>query len=117
VLDHATGGTLGNVITHDRDPETNDLIGYTGGYTGIAIEAPAGSIVAFTSYNLHCSGANKSQDLRRVFLPQYASAPIINTQTGEQLNLAVPFLKNDTVVYERSEDKAAKWGGIDGPQG
>ncbi len=115
VLDHETGGTLGNIVTHHRDPENNDLVGYTGDYPGTAMQAPAGSIIAFTSYNLHRSGANTTGQMRRVYLPQYASAPVVNTRTGEQFNLAVPFLRNGEIVYERAEDTAANWGGADGP--
>ncbi|MXW49628.1 MAG: phytanoyl-CoA dioxygenase family protein [Gammaproteobacteria bacterium] len=115
VLDHESGGTLNKIITHSQDPETNDLIGYAGDHPGTVIEAPAGSIIAFTSYNLHRSGANTSGATRRVYLPQYASAPIINTRTGEQFNLAVPFLRNGEIVYDRSQDNAANWGGSDGP--
>ncbi len=115
VLDHERGGTLNNVITHDRDPDTNDLIGYTGDDPGFAVEAPPGSVIAFTSYNLHRSGANGTDEMRRVYLPQYVSAPLINTQTGEQLNLAVPFLRNGEIVYSLDEDTGANWGGADAP--
>ena len=115
VLDHARGGTLNNIITHDRDPDTHDLIGFSGGDPGFAVEAPAGSVIAFTSYNLHRSGANGSGDMRRVYLPQYVSSPIVNTRTGEQFNLAVPFLRNGEIVYSRDDDTAANWGGSDGP--
>ncbi len=116
VLDHDRGGTRNHIITHDRDAQTNDLIGYGGTDPGVAMDAPAGSVIAFTSYNLHRSGANTSGTMRRVYLPQYASAPIVNTRTGEQFNLAVPFLRGGEIVYDRGTDRSANWGGSDGPR-
>ena len=115
VLDHESAGTRGNVITHDRDPDTNDLIGYTGDNPGFAVDAPAGSVVAFTSYNLHRSGPNVSDMMRRVYLPQYVSAPMVHTRTGERFNLAVPFLKGGDIVYRHDDDTAENWGGTDAP--
>ena len=92
LLPHSTAGTRGKIIEHERDPDVNDLIGYRGDEPGIALEVPAGSIVAFSSFNLHRSGANRSAKLRRVYLPQYASQPMVNSQTGTQMNVATPFL-------------------------
>ncbi len=115
VLPHSRGNTRGNIITHHRDVKTNDLIGYTGPDAGVPIEAPAGSIVAFSSYNLHRSGRNTTPHMRRVYLPQYASAPVTLTGSGKQLNLAVPFLENGVNVYDHEQDLAAQWGGLDNP--
>ena len=50
LMPHSRGGTANRIIDHDRDPETNDLVRYAGDDPGIAIEAPAGSVVAFSSY-------------------------------------------------------------------
>ncbi len=116
LLPHSRGGTRGRVITHRQDPETNDLIGYDGDDRGIAIEVPAGSVVAFSSYNLHSSGANTTDRMRRVYLPQYAAAPIVNSQTGEQMNLAVPFLKDGRIIYDHASDTAERWGGSAAPE-
>ena len=81
LLPHSSGGTKGNIIDHTRDENTNDLIGYTGDDKGITIEVPAGSIVCFSSYNLHSSGSNTTDKMRRVYLPQYSPAPVFNSQT------------------------------------
>jgi len=116
LLPHSSVGTKGKIIDHEQDPVTNDLIGYSGKEKGIAIDVPAGSIVCFSSYNLHSSGANRSNAMRRVYLPQYAKAPIENSQTGERMNLAVPFLKNGKNIYARSSDSGEAWGGRDWPQ-
>ncbi|MDJ0939996.1 MAG: phytanoyl-CoA dioxygenase family protein [Woeseiaceae bacterium] len=115
LLPHSRGGTRGKIITHDRDADTNDLIGYTGDDHGLMIEVPAGSIVAFSSYNLHSSGANRTDRMRRVYLPQYTPAPIVHSNTGEQQNLAVPFLKDGSNVYDHANDKAENWGGLPPP--
>lgn len=115
VLGLDEGGTRDTIVTHGHDRETNDLIGYTGDLAGTAIEAPAGSVIAFSSYNLHRSGTNSTDAMRRVYLAQYAAAPIVHSRTGEQFNLAVPFLRDGEVVYDRAGDTAANWGGIDAP--
>ncbi len=115
LLPHSRGGTKGRIITHDKDPETNDLIGYTGDDRGIAIEVPAGSIVAFSSYNLHSSGTNTTDRMRRVYLAQYSPAPVRNTITGEQMNLAVPFVKDGKNIYDPATDTKDNWGGSEPP--
>ena len=43
LLPHSRAGTRGNIITHTQDPDSNDLIGYSGEDPGIAVEVPAGS--------------------------------------------------------------------------
>ena len=115
LLPHSMAGTKGNIITHTRDEQTNDLIGYTGEEKGLTIEVPAGSIVCFSSYNLHSSGSNTTDRMRRVFLPQYTPAPIANTQTGEQMNLAVPFVKGGKNIYDHATDTSENWGGSPPP--
>lgn len=102
LLPHSIAGTKGRIITHDRDPDTNDLIGYTGDERGVATIVPAGSIVCFSSFNLHSSGANTADRMRRVYLPQYAAGPIRNSQTGEQIGSAIPFLRDSRIVYDRA---------------
>ena len=115
LLPHSRGGTRGRIITHEQDPQTNDLVGYTGDDRGIAIEAPAGSIVAFSSYNFHSSGTNSTNRMRRVYLPQYTPAPIVDSRTGERKNLAVPFLDNGRNVYDHARDSADRYGGRAAP--
>lgn len=116
LLPHTRGGTKGHIITHMRDVRTNDLVGYTGPDAGVEIDVPAGSIVAFSSYNLHRSGQNTTPRMRRVYLPQYTAAPVVNTQTGERMNLAVPFLESGKIIYDHDKDRAAAWGGVDRPR-
>ena len=47
LLPHSRAGTKGRIITHSRDAVSHDLIGYTGDDPGVALDVPAGSIVAF----------------------------------------------------------------------
>ena len=61
-------------------------------------------------YNLHLDGTNTTDRMRRVFLPQHSPAPIVNSQTREQLNLAVPpFVEGGRNVYDHAADTAERW--------
>lgn len=115
LLPHSRGGTRGRIYTHEREAGSNDLIGYRGADPGIAITAPAGSVVCFSSYNLHRSGANTGAEMRRVYLTQYAANAITLSGTGKRLNMNVPFLKAGQVVYDHAEDTAARYGGLAAP--
>jgi ectoine hydroxylase-related dioxygenase (phytanoyl-CoA dioxygenase family) len=69
-----------------------DMVGYHGDDPGDAVIIPAGSVAVFSSVCFHRSGENRSPRMRRVYLTQYASAPIINAE-GKLSGLADPFLK------------------------
>jgi len=114
LLPHSRGGTKECVFDHVREDGSNDLIGYEGDDPGIPIVVPAGSIVAFSSYNFHRSGANTTPNMRRVYLPQYSAEPILNT-AGERRGLAVPFIENGRVIYDRQTDTAKAHGGVPVP--
>ena len=86
-----------SVVNHIKDPRTNDMVGYFGKDPGIPVTVPAGSIAAFSSYVFHRSGPNLTDKLRRIYLPQYASAPILD-KNGKQKGQAVPFLRNGEPV-------------------
>ncbi len=109
VLPHSKGGTKSKVFDHNREENTNDLIGYQGDDPGIVVEVPAGSIVAFSSYNFHRSGPNTTPNMRRVYLAQYSSEPIMTTK-GSRFAQAVPFLHNGAVVYEKDTDTEERYG-------
>jgi ectoine hydroxylase-related dioxygenase (phytanoyl-CoA dioxygenase family) len=114
LLPHSRGGTSHTIFDHQQEAVTNDLIGYTGDDPGISLEVPAGSVVAFTSYNFHRSGSNTSPHMRRVYLPQYSAEPMIST-TGERWAMDVPFVKEGKTVYDPAADDAALYGGEPGP--
>ena len=103
ILPHSRGGTSHTIFDHDQEEGSNDLVGYRGDDPGVPVVCPAGSIAAFTSYNFHRSGANTSPNMRRVYLPQYSSEPIVNAD-GKNWNFAIPFLKDGANVYDHAHD-------------
>lgn len=109
LLPHSRGGTKQRVIDHVKEEGTNDLIGYTGSDPGDAVIVPAGSIVAFDSYVFHRSGPNRTERMRRVYLPQYSSAPILRPD-GKPWAMATPFLKDGRNIYDHAGDTAENYG-------
>jgi ectoine hydroxylase-related dioxygenase (phytanoyl-CoA dioxygenase family) len=109
VLPHSRGGTKNTILDHEQEAVTHDLIGYKGSDPGDPVIAPAGSIVAFSSYLFHRSGPNQSKAMRRIYLPQYAGEPIQRT-SGGLWGMAVPFVKDGQIVYNRADDTADKYG-------
>ncbi|RME68381.1 MAG: phytanoyl-CoA dioxygenase family protein [Alphaproteobacteria bacterium] len=107
LLPHSRGGTQAGIVPHRKDPATQDLIADNHGDPGMPICVKAGAIVAFSSHVLHSSGANRTDTLRRVYLPQYSAEPIIDSKTGKPLKLAVPFVKGGRIVYDPETDLAA----------
>ena len=65
--------------------------------------------MAFDSYVFHRSGANTTNRMRRVYLPQYSATPI-NRPDGKPWALATPFLKDNRIVYSRPDDTEDKYG-------
>ena len=106
LLPHSRGNSRDTIHSHVREEGTNDLIGFTGDDPGIPITMPAGSIVAFTSYNFHRSGANTSEALRRVYLPQYSASPIARSDGDGLWGMAVPFVADGHIIYDRDQDRA-----------
>jgi ectoine hydroxylase-related dioxygenase (phytanoyl-CoA dioxygenase family) len=109
LLPHSRAGTSGRIIDHTKEEGTNDLIGYTGSDPGDAVIVPAGSIVAFDSFVFHRSGANKTERMRRIYLPQYSAAPILRPD-GKPWAMATPFLKDGKNIYDHSTDTAEFYG-------
>jgi hypothetical protein len=109
LLPHSRGGTRGTIIDHTKEASTNDLIGYTGSDPGDPIVVPAGSIVAFDSFVFHRSGPNKTDRMRRIYLPQYSVAPI-NRPDGKPWAMATPFLKGGKNIYDHPGDTADVFG-------
>lgn len=105
LLPHSRGGTRHEIFDHTKEAVTNDLIGYTGSDPGDPVIVSAGSVVAFTSFNLHRSGSNTTPRMRRIYLPQYSSEPIYNTN-GKLWCMAVPFVRDGKLVYDHAADHA-----------
>ena len=97
ILPHSEMNTKNKVLKHYKDKDSNDIIGYNGVKKGIEIEASAGSIVLFSSYNLHRSSQNKSKNERRVYLIQYSKEKIKNSFDNNLWNKAEVFLKNGNI--------------------
>ncbi len=76
---------------HLQEEGSNDMVGYHGSDPGDPAIVPAGSVVVFSSYTLHCSGENLSDRPRRAYLTQYSKSPIMN-KDGSGLEIrAEPF--------------------------
>ena len=92
-------------VQHIVEEGSNDKVGYFGDDPGISANIPAGSIVAFTSINFHCSGANTTSALRRAYLGQYSAGPILNREGTALWGNAEPFLRDgESVVGEAPPD-------------
>ena len=105
LLPHSRGGTKQSIMDHVQEAGTNDLVGYTGSDPGDAVIVPAGSIVAFDSFVFHRSGPNKTERMRRIYLPQYSAAPILRPD-GKPWAMATPFLKDGRNIYDHARDTA-----------
>ena len=109
ILPHSRGHTSDTIFGHEAEAGTTDLIGYKGDDAGITIVAPAGSIVAFSSYNFHRSGPNTLDRMRRIYVLQYCDEPIM-TADRRLYGMAVPFVQDGKIVYSREGDTAEKYG-------
>jgi ectoine hydroxylase-related dioxygenase (phytanoyl-CoA dioxygenase family) len=109
LLPHSRAGTRDTVLDHVRQEGSNDLVGYRGEEAGVAMTAPAGSIVCFSSHVLHRSAANRTSQVRRVYLAQYSKEPI-TAASGALWAMAVPFLRHGRIVYEPAGDTAERYG-------
>lgn len=85
-------------VQHIKDAQSDDMVGYFGEHSGVPVIVPAGSIVCFSSYVFHCSGANLTDKMRRVYLAQYSSEIILDRDGKQPLGSAEPFLKDGIVV-------------------
>jgi ectoine hydroxylase-related dioxygenase (phytanoyl-CoA dioxygenase family) len=79
-------------VKHIREEGSNDLVGYFGEKKGIPVVAPAGSIAAFTSVNFHSSSTNRTPQLRRAYIAQYSSEPLLSEDGTKLWGGAEPLL-------------------------
>ena len=99
MLPYDRAGTR-DLLPHSKLEHDFDLVGYRGDDRGDPVVCPAGSIALFSSLVLHRSGFNTTPHMRRVYLPQYSSAPILKPD-GEPVYIAEPFLKDGKIVASR----------------
>ena len=86
------------ILPHERQPKTNDLVGWKGNEEGVVLEVPAGSVVAFSSRLLHTTGANMTDRMRRVYLAQYTPEAMLNPGTRQLRRNAIPIVQNGQQV-------------------
>jgi ectoine hydroxylase-related dioxygenase (phytanoyl-CoA dioxygenase family) len=91
LLPYARAGTR-DVVAHVRDEETNDMIGYFGDDPGDPVIVPAGSIACFSSTVFHRSGPNRTDHVRRVYVAQYSTEPVMSQDGSRPRHLAEPLL-------------------------
>jgi ectoine hydroxylase-related dioxygenase (phytanoyl-CoA dioxygenase family) len=87
------GSHRGGVVAHDRQPVTNDLSVTVDEARAVAVEVPAGSVVAFSSHTLHATGANQSDRPRRVYLAQYTPEVMLQPGTMHLRRNAIPLIQ------------------------
>ena len=92
MLPYDRAGTR-DLVPHTKLEDDWDLVGYRGDDPGDAVLAPAGSIALFSSHVLHRSGPNTTARPRRIYLPQYSAAPLLD-DTGKPFYIAEPFVKD-----------------------
>jgi ectoine hydroxylase-related dioxygenase (phytanoyl-CoA dioxygenase family) len=86
------------ILPHRREPVTNDLVAWESDEGAVTVEVPAGSIVAFSSRLLHTTGANRTDQLRRVYLAQYTAEPMLDPGSRHLRRNAIPLLRNGKQV-------------------
>jgi len=92
------GSHLNGIVPHTRRDGSNDLAADVREEDGIAIEVPAGSIVAFSSRTLHATGANRTDKPRRVYLAQYTVEAMLNPGTRQLRRNAIPLVQGGKQV-------------------
>jgi ectoine hydroxylase-related dioxygenase (phytanoyl-CoA dioxygenase family) len=86
------------IVPHERDPQTRDLTARADEAQAITIEARAGDVVAFSSLALHATGANRTANLRRVYLAQYTREAMLDPGTRHLRRNATPLLREGRQV-------------------
>lgn len=92
------GSHAGGVVPHQWREATRDISVDVDEAAAIAVEVPAGSIVAFSSHMLHATGANGTQTPRRVYLAQYTAEAMLNPGTRQLRRNAIPLVQGGRQV-------------------
>ena len=64
------------------------MIGYFGQDPGDPVVVPAGSVACFSSTIFHRSGPNTTDEMRRVYVAQYSTEPILDEDHARPRHLA-----------------------------
>jgi ectoine hydroxylase-related dioxygenase (phytanoyl-CoA dioxygenase family) len=110
LLPYSRAGTH-DVVAHQRDHETNDMIGYSGHDPGDPLIVPAGSIAAFSSTLFHRTGPNTSDHPRRVYIAQYTAEPLLSEDRSRPRHLAEPLLTAGHRAHPVGTTKPLTWTG------
>jgi ectoine hydroxylase-related dioxygenase (phytanoyl-CoA dioxygenase family) len=92
------GSHRGGTLAHERQPGSNDLAIAVDESAAVALEVPAGSVVAFSSRTLHATGANLTESPRRVYLAQYTPEVMLNPGTRHLRRNAIPLVQHGRQV-------------------
>jgi ectoine hydroxylase-related dioxygenase (phytanoyl-CoA dioxygenase family) len=92
------GSHLQGIVSHVKREGSNDLAVEVDEADSVAIEVPAGSIVAFSSLTLHATGANRTDKPRRVYLAQYTVEAMLNPGTKQLRRNAIPLVQGGRQV-------------------
>ncbi|AQR73396.1 phytanoyl-CoA dioxygenase family protein [Sphingomonas sp. LM7] len=92
------GSHRAGILPHARRAASNDLAVDVDEGDAVAIEAPAGSVVAFSSRTLHATGANRTDRARRVYLAQYTAEAMLNPGTRQLRRNAIPLVQGGRQV-------------------
>ncbi len=101
VLSYDQAGTR-EWISHEREIETGDMIGYCGNAQSTPVLIKAGGIAVFSSTVFHRSGVNVTNRMRRVYLAQYSAEPIFRPDGKTLWGNAETFLENGEKLEERA---------------
>ncbi|WP_199556068.1 phytanoyl-CoA dioxygenase family protein [Sandaracinobacteroides hominis] len=92
------GSQTGGVAPHIWRDETKDIAVDVDEAAAVAVEVPAGSIVAFSSHTLHATGSNSTDKPRRVYLAQYTAEAMLNPGTRQLRRNAIPIVQGGRQV-------------------
>jgi ectoine hydroxylase-related dioxygenase (phytanoyl-CoA dioxygenase family) len=87
-------------VRHARDPDVNDMVGYCGSASGVAVDATAGSVLCFSSVVFHRSGSNLTDRMRRVYVVQYSPQVILDESGSRPWAGSEPFLVDGRIVAD-----------------
>lgn len=95
LLPYPRAGTR-EAVAHVHEEGSNDRVGYFGDDPGDPVIVPEGSIACFSSTVLHRSGPNTTDSMRRIYLAQYSTEPILDADRVGPRHLAEPVVINGT---------------------
>ncbi len=99
-----------DLFEHVEEEGTHDRVGYHGDEPGLPVIVPAGSIVVFSSRTFHRSGANTTDRMRRSYLAQYSSEPIMNKEGSAPHGRAVQVLRDgERITPDWSSVAQTQW--------